>query len=419
MGTVRAVLLAALLVLVANVVPAAGRARAAGPIVLGALYPLRLGSPPVEEYHGLQTAVQMVDAAGGIHGRMVRLSLDSVARQVDIPAAVHSLVEQHVTAIVGASESAFALPASEIAQQAGTIYWESGAVATMLTTPGHPDVFRTVTTSQTLGRAAADYAARTIAPRLHLGVHQMRVAVVSVRDVYGLSVAAAQVAETRELGMKLVTWQQYYEHGWNFVPIVRALKAARPNVVLVAAYIPDAIAFRRETLRQHLRVGAMIGTSSSFCMSAFGDTLGRGAVGLFASDKPDINISPRALTPAANRLRLRANALYRARYGADMTSAAVAGFVAGWVLLHNILPRAASLTPAGIRQAALAVNLPYGSEINGSGVRFAGPHEPDQGQNLRAISVIWQWQKPGKAAVVYPPLFATSTPRFVPLPTNL
>jgi branched-chain amino acid transport system substrate-binding protein len=419
MRAVRAAMMAAVLILLGNWVPATSRAQAAGPIVIGALYPLQLGSPPLEEYHGLQTAAAMVNAAGGIQGRQVRLSLDSVQRQVDIPSAVHHLVAQHVTAIVGASESGYALPASEIVQQAGTIYWESGAVATMLTTPGHPDVFRTVTTSQTLGRAAADYAARTIAPRLHLAPRQVRVAVVSVRDVYGSSVAAAQVAETRETGMRLVSWQQYYERNRNFVSIVRALKAAHPNVVLVAAYLPDAIAFRRETLRQHLKVGAMIGTSSSFCMPEFGATLGRDAVGLFASDKPDINISPRALTPAANRLRLQANARYRARYGADMTSPAVAGFVAGWVLFHDVLPHASSLTPAGIRQAALALNVPYGSEINGGGVRFAGPGEPDEGQNLRATSVIWQWQHPGKAAVVYPPSYATSTVRFVPLPTNL
>jgi branched-chain amino acid transport system substrate-binding protein len=419
MRAARAALVAAVLIVSANGLPAASAAKSTGPIVVGALYPLQLGSPPQEEYHGLLTAVAMVNAAGGVHGRTLRLLLVPVARQVDIPGAVHRLVGQHVTAIVGASESAFALPASEITQQAGTIYWESGAVATMLTTPGHPDIFRTVTTSQTLGRAAADYAARTIAPRLHRAVRRMRVAVVSVRDVYGSSVAQAQIAESRELGMQVVSRQQYYEPTRNFVSIVRTLKAARPSVVLVAAYLPDAIAFRRETLRQHLSVGAMIGTSSSFCMPAFGMTLGRDAVGLFASDKPDVNISPRALSPAANRLRLRANALYRARYGSDMTSPAVAGFVAGWVLFHSVLSRASSLTAAGIRQAALSVNLPYGSEINGSGVRFAGPGEPDQGQNLRATSVIWQWQQPGKAAVVYPPTYATSSPRFVPLPTNL
>jgi branched-chain amino acid transport system substrate-binding protein len=86
------------------------------------------------------------------------------------------------------------------------------------------------------------------------------------------------------------------------------------------------------------------------------------------------------------------------------------------VLFHDVLPHAGSLTTAAIRRAALAVNLPYGSEINGAGIRFAQPGAPDEGQNLRAISVIWQWQKPGKAWVVYPKSYADSKPIFVPLP---
>lgn len=416
------VLFAALLLLsfvITSTAVSGVRAEAGRPIVLGAIYPIHLGTPPREEYDGLRTAVMLVNVSGGVRGRQVRLDLAVPWRREDAPGAVSRLVHRHVTAIVGSSESLIALPASEAAQAAGEIYWESGAVATMLTVPGHPDVFRTVTTAQTLGRGAADFAARIVAPRLHLAPHRVRVAVVSVRDVYGSSVAAAQIAETHRLGMDLVrSMSYYYRPGMSFRNIVRALKAARPDVVLVAAYLDDAISFRRETLRQHLRVGAMIGTSSSFCMPAFGRILGRDAVGLFASDKPDIHINPRALSPAANRLRLRANALYRKHFGADMTGPAVAGFVAGWVLLHSVLPHVPSLSPAAIRQAALAVDLPYGSEINGAGVRYAGPGQPDEGQNLRATSVVWQWQRPGQAEVVYPPAYATSTPHWIPLPAT-
>lgn len=412
----------ALLLLLPAIIGAAPRhtLHAPAPITLGALYPLQLGAPPVQEYHGLQTAVAMINARGGVKGRAVALTTDSVNRRENTPGAVTTLVRRHVPVIIGSSESLIALPASEEAQAAGIIYWESGAVATMLTEPGHPDVFRTVTTGQTLGRAAADYAAHVVAPRLHMAPRAMRIAVVAVHDVYGQSVAAAQIAETRRLGMKLVRTDSYYYHpGLSFVPIVRSIKVVHPTVVLVAAYLQDAIAFRRETLRQHLRVGAMIGTSSSFCMPAFGRTLGRDAVGLFASDKPDIHINPRALSPAANHLRLAANAWYRRHFHADMTGPAVAGFVAGWVLLHDVLPHASSLTTAAIRRAALSVDLPRGSEINGAGIKFAGPGQPDEGQNLRATSVVWQWQRPGHAVVVYPAAYAMGRPRWIPLPADL
>jgi hypothetical protein len=190
----------------------------------------------------------------------------------------------------------------------------------------------------------------------------------------------------------------------------------KPDAVLVAGYVPDAIAFRRETLRQHVTPAAMIGTSSAFCMPAFGDPLGEKAVGLFASDKPDTSFDPAALRPAARHLLAQAKAAYAHTYQKPMTASAVAGFVAGWILFHDVLPHAASLAPSAIRKAALSVNLPYGSEINGAGVKFAGPGAPDEGQNLRAISVIWQWQRPGHAAIVYPPAYANAKPIRIPLP---
>jgi branched-chain amino acid transport system substrate-binding protein len=285
-----------------------------------------------------------------------------------------------------------------------------------VTERGYPDVFRVVTTGQSLGRAAARFAASIVAPRIRVPVSSLRAAVVYAADAYGSSVGAAMAAEVRSLGFRSAGIYQYDPYHLDMSALVYRLKRARPDIVLVAGYVQDALALRRQTLRQHLHPAAMIGTSSAFCMHAFGDTLGRNALGLFASDKPDATFSPRALTPAALRLRARATSLYRRLFHASMTAPALAGFVAGWVLFHDVLPHARSLTSAGIRSAALTVHLPYGTEINGAGVSFAGAGAPDEGQNTRAISVIWQWQKPGHEFVVYPANFATSTPIMVPLP---
>jgi branched-chain amino acid transport system substrate-binding protein len=235
-------------------------------------------------------------------------------------------------------------------------------------------------------------------------------------DVYGSSVGRAMVAETRAQGFHLAGVLTYDPYALHMRTLVHRLKALRPDAVLVAGYVQDAIAFRRETLRQHLHPAVMIGTSSAFCMQAFGDTLGKNALGLFASDKPNATVNPSALRPSARRLLAQATAAYRRSYHAAMTAPALAGFVAGWVLFHDVLPHARALDPSDVRAAALHVNLPYGSEINGAGVRFAPPGAPDEGQNLRAISVIWQWQQPGYEWIVYPRAFATARPMMIPLP---
>jgi branched-chain amino acid transport system substrate-binding protein len=255
-----------------------------------------------------------------------------------------------------------------------------------------------------------------VTPRLKLTPGQVRTGVVYVNDVYGSSVGKAMAAEARSLRFDVTGVLTYNPYHLDMPRLVARLKAMRPDIVLVAGYVEDAIAFRRETLRQHLRPAAMIGTSSAFCMHAFGDTLGKNALGLFASDKPDATFSPSALLPEARQLLARATTAYRRAYGVAMTASSVAGFVAGWVLFHDVLPHARSLSAADVRAAALGVNLPYGSQINGAGVRFAPPGAPDEGQNLRAISVIWQWQSPGHEVVVYPRTYATAKPRWIPLP---
>ncbi|GAC1626133.1 MAG: hypothetical protein NVS4B2_05190 [Chloroflexota bacterium] len=390
-----------------------------GTIQIGALYPLT-GSQAgggAEEYHGMQIAARLVNRAGGVRGQQLAFITANAPSADAAPGAVDRLKQQGARVIVGSYGSTISLPASAEAQRQNLIYWESGAVATMVTERGYPNVFRTVTTGNSLGRAAARYVALVAAPRLGRAPSRLRTAVVYARDVYGSSVGRAMVAEAHILHFDLqdtsvIPYDPYHLH---IRALVSRLKSVRPDVVMVVGYVQDAVAFRRETLRQHVRPAVMIGTSSAFCMHAFGNALGRGALGLFASDKPDTTFSPRALLPATRPLLARATSLYRTTYHADMTAPAVAGFVAGWILFHDVLSRSGSLRPADVRAAALRLNLPYGSEINGAGVKFAGPGAPDAGQNLRAISVIWQWQRPGHEVIVYPKNYATAAPIQIPL----
>jgi branched-chain amino acid transport system substrate-binding protein len=391
---------------------------AASPIRIGALYPLTgpQSGGGSEEFHGVQTAARIINGQGGVKGRPIQFVIRDAPSADAGPSDVDSLKAAGVKVVMGSYGSTISLPASNQAQRDGVIFWESGAVATMITEPGHSNVFRTVTTGNSLGRAAARYASQVVAPRLRLAPAKLRAAVLYVNDVYGSSVGKAMAQEARNQGFQLRGVLNYNPYQFNMHSLVGRLAALRPDIVLVVGYVQDAVDFRKETLKQHLHPAAMIGTSSAFCMHAFGNALGTKALGLFASDKPDGSFSPRALSPAARVLLKKAQTNYESHYHVSMTAAAVAGFVAGWVLFHEVLPHAGGLTPAAIRSAALSVNLPYGSEINGAGVKFAPPTAPDAGQNLRAISVIWQWQRPRHEVVVYPPAYATAAPKWVPLP---
>jgi hypothetical protein len=79
------------------------------------------------------------------------------------------------------------------------------------------------------------------------------------------------------------------------------------------------------------------------------------------------------------------------------------------------MPRAHDLGAGGMAVAARSMDLPDGTLANGAGVKFAAIPEA-MGQNTRAASVIWQWQGVRHSVTVYPPVFATGLPDFIPLP---
>ena len=86
---------------------------------------------------------------------------------------------------------------------------------------------------------------------------------------------------------------------------------------------------------------------------------------------------------------------------------AVAGFVGGWTLVHDVLPNVGGAVSAeSIRSVALGVDVPVGDSINGGGVKFAGPGALDEGQNTRAAAVVGQWRAVGVMKVVYPAAYA-------------
>src|SRR5207247_1092706 len=143
----------------------------------------------------------------------------------------------------------------------------------------------------------------------------------------------------------------------DFNQMAAKVDADKPDVILTASYLEDAVAFRRAALARHLKVKAIVGTSSAYCRVDFGNILGPDAVGLFASDKPDQSLRPEGLTPDAQKLLSRAKAAYRAKYAKDMEAEVVAGFVGGWVLFHDILPKAPSMSRADVWKTAMGIDL--------------------------------------------------------------
>ncbi|HEY7400855.1 MAG TPA: ABC transporter substrate-binding protein [Actinomycetota bacterium] len=387
------------------------------PLVIGAVYPLSgsQGSGGVQEFRGVSLAADLVNADGGVHGRPIELRTVDVPGSDAAPAAIAQLDAEGIDLVLGSYGSTISAVASTATAERNMLFWETGAVGMLPSTSDAGDLtFRVPPTGGTLGRAAIDFVSGKLAHEMHRDPRSLRYAVAFVDDVYGNTVASGAEDELRKLGLDLVATVGYPPVGYDAARIARRIAAARPDVLFVSAYLEDGIAVRRELVREHVPLVASIGTSSSYCMPEFGQRLGRMAVGVYASDKPDASIDPDGLRPQARDLLQRANDAYRARWGSDLSPPALAGFSAAWALFHDVLPEANGDTAAAVASAALEVDLPRGSLPNGSGLRFAPPGVPDAGANVEAASVIWEWVSPGHAAVIWPPAFASE-----PMPASV
>ena len=193
------------------------------------------------------------------------------------------------------------------------------------------------------------------------------------------------------------------------------VRAAQPNILVLASYIADGVDYRRAMLKSGLHVDALIGSTMAQCVPDFGAMLGADAIGVFASDRPPPGFNPGALTATGKSSYDRFSAAYRREFGSEPTEEALAGFGAAWALFHYVMPHAHDLSAGAMAASARSLDLPDGTLANGAGIKFSGSAET-MGQNTRAASVIWQWQGVRHSVTVYPPVFATGSPGFIPLP---
>jgi branched-chain amino acid transport system substrate-binding protein len=396
-------------------------------IRIGTMYPMTGTQGPggVEEYRGVRLAADLVNQDGGIAGKKIALTPMDVPDSDAVPGVVDRLSSSGIDLVMGSYGSTISAPAASLTSKRGMLFWETGAVGEQNMTENAEEnssmgqvkeassetgrlSFRVPPTGVVLGRGAIDFMAHKFAPLIHRDPKHFRFAVANVNDIYGTTVARGALEELHRLGLHLAGRFSYDAATFSPSHLVHEIARVHPDVLFVSAYLDDGVAISRQTRAQHLDLAGSIGTSSSYCMPQFGEALGKDAVGLFASDKPDASsINRNGLAPPARKLLERADSAYRSRYGESMSAPALAGFSAAWALFNDVMPRATSLSPEAIASAARRTRLPIGALPNGSGLEFRSDPGPGLNDNLRAESVIWEWVGVDKRAVVWPPRYST------------
>jgi branched-chain amino acid transport system substrate-binding protein len=186
--------------------------------------------------NGARMAIEDLNARGVvIGGKKVRLELlaeDDAADPKQGSAVAHKLCDAKVAGVVGHLNSGTTIPASVIYNQCGIPHITPSATSVKLTAQGFNTTFRLLANDNALGAGLALYAAGK------LGLKKM--AVIDDRTAYGEGVAEVFANTAKARGIQIVSQQYTSDKATDFMAILTAIKAKKPDGVFFGGMDPQA-----------------------------------------------------------------------------------------------------------------------------------------------------------------------------------
>jgi branched-chain amino acid transport system substrate-binding protein len=367
------------------------RARAEAETVrLGVIYDLTgpfAAGGSVASSVGTQIAIDLVNEKGGVGGKykIVPIAADSQSKpDVAINEAERLINQEKIDIINGIYASAHAVPLSAKVEQQKKILWITTAVATAVFKDKNLHyVFRAQIHSDQYGQAFAAFLTEHAKEKLGIEPKDVKIALIHEDGPYGVGVAAADEAYSKEAGLQVVLKEGYSATAPDLSVLVTKIKRSRADVISHAGYNPDITLFLRQARENGLHFKMLFGNGAGYSQL---DKL-RTSFGADIDDFCNIDPVPAQLLDPA---KLAPGIGDLTKYG---------GF-----------------DPEAVRKAALDVDIPPGGTIQGYGVKFFPPDTPLSGQNERSTPVVMQ-NAGEHISVVWPTNIRTQEPVF-PLPKS-
>jgi branched-chain amino acid transport system substrate-binding protein len=410
---------AAVILLAGGHVRAQGQANTS--IRMGVLLPLTgpFAKNGIENWEAMKIARDMINERGGVNGRKIEfLEGDATSPAAAISETERLITKEGIKITTGSFASPLAIAVSQAAERHGVFHWEATGAAEIITRRGFKHTFQVGAPARKYGQVAVDFIIEDLSKRMKKAASDMRIALLWENRAFGKSVGDGVRAYVGKKNIKLIYDEGYDQFSTDLTPIVQRLKDVKPDVVIAISFPNDAILFQRTAKELNFNVPAFIGVSAGYSSPDLRNSIGTMVNGIFVADFPP-KVNPAILKPEVRKV---ADEFYR-RYEEKMkrppAGHASAGFSAIWALFTEVFPKAKTFEPDELRSIALKLDLPEGSLVNGSGIKFTNfdwPDDPkDAGQNLRASIGVWQWTSKGNEEV-FPANLATHEPIMVPLP---
>ena len=314
------------------------------PITIGIPLPLTGALAAFGEIkrNAYEMAVDEITAAGGVDGRPLALVFRDTAGEPNAAALVaEELINIHQVAILsGEYSSACGLAVAGIAQRYRVPYLIDSAAADSITQQDWDYVFR-------LNPPAALFA-QGLTCFLEEIVRPDSLAIIHEHSDFGASVARAMRAWCRERRISVPVYHGYEPGTLDFTPVLANVRAARPDVVFMVAYLMDASLIMRQARARGLSPFLFAGGAAGFALPEFIANAGPASEGVVTAAIWSHTIGYPGTAEFAET--------YRARYGQYPTYHGAEAHACIYVIA-DALQRAASTDPDRLRVALADTEL--------------------------------------------------------------
>jgi branched-chain amino acid transport system substrate-binding protein len=179
--------------------------------------------------NGAELAVEQVNSAGGINGKNIELVVydDQASPKEAVPIAQKLIEKDKVVAGISGSYSGATRASAGIYQEAKIPYVSAFAIHPDITRAGDY-VFRTAFVGEVQGRAGAKLIGEMLGKK--------RVAIITLKNDFGKSLAAGFKEAASKFGIEIVSEYEYSIKDRQFGPIVSKVKSDKPDAIYASGY---------------------------------------------------------------------------------------------------------------------------------------------------------------------------------------
>jgi len=387
-------------------------------IIIGAPLPFSgaMATIGVSCQRGHDLAVEDINAAGGIKslgGAKIKIIYADIKTDPTVTTSETErlITTHHPVAILGAYASSLTYVATEVSERYKVPFLAPMAQADDITERGFKYVFRQAIRASNVGAKAIDMI---VEMGQHYGTPIKTIAIVYENTLWGKTSSAGARKHAPEVGFTIVYDETYSQGSSDLSPVVTKLKAAKPDVVVLASYLNDAILMARTFHELDFNAKGYVAMGGGYLEPDFINSAGKDSEYFFAGSgwQRDLNIP--GMADVVKR--------YEEKYKVFMNEHAGLCYAATW-LIKEVIELSASLhpdkplDPDSIREAFLKIDISSGpavmtaggrAKFNEKGDNIYGTHVYLQVLN-GAQRTVWPFDRASAKAVWPAPLWKDRT----------